>query len=407
MANKRLISDLVSEVLDLMENENHSHYTIASYRRIYDKFAIFCRDSQTNHFTDESGRTFLEAIKRKHPQYDHDRMLKYERAIRRLKCLADGVAWKPMNHPKKELPVSCFDAILTQYSDYLTQIPCSPRYHRDQVRNVSHFLSRVENHGVNQLGRLTTENVYDIFSDWGYCTRTRRDICAFLKYAFVYKIISANLASIVPSTKRHYAVPSVYTPVEVEKILATVDRDKATGKRNYAILLLAARLGIRRSDIATLTFDSLKSDTIVFVQTKTKRKQSLVFLPEVKAAIDDYVHNSRPKSSYREIFLDRGGYNPISAGNVSDITRIAFAHSGVDCKNRRKGPHALRASLATALLAEGNSYFTVQKLLGHANVQTSKAYAKADTEKLRICALPVPAATGNFKAMLKSGGSVA
>jgi len=56
-------------------------------------------------------------------------------------------------------------------------------------------------------------------------------------------------------------------------------------------------LGIRRSDIAALTFDSLKSNEIVFVQTKTKRRQSLTFLPEIKAAIDDYINNSRPKSS--------------------------------------------------------------------------------------------------------------
>jgi site-specific recombinase XerD len=403
MSNENSIVNLASEVLTLMEKENHSRVTIAGYSRIYDKFGVFCRDNQANHFTDESGQAFLEAIKLKHPEYSRSRVLLCERAIRRLKCVVDGVAWKPMYHPKQELPSSCFDMILQQYSDYLSQTSCSPKYSHSQLRDVSKFLCRLEKYGVNRLEQLTAECIYEIFSDWEYCIRTRRDICAFLKYAYVYKIISANLATIVPTMKRHYAIPSVYTPEEVEKVLASVDRSIATGKRNYAILLLAARLGIRASDIAALTFDNLKSEEIVFVQAKTKHKHSLLFLTEVKVAIDDYVSNSRPKSSYQKIFLDKGGYSPISAGNVGDIVRNTFARSGVNCKKRRSGSHALRASLATALLAEGNSYFTVQKLLGHTDVQTSKSYAKADAEQLRICALPVPAPTGNFKAYLSRG----
>jgi len=405
MSNKKMISDLVSEVLTRMEGENHSRLTIADYRRIYDKFAAFCCDIPTRYFSNESGQMFLETVKLQHPGYDRHRLLLYERAILRLKCIEENVVWKPNQHKKAELCSSCFGMVLEAYSNYLQQNACSEKYSHSQLLAVSKFLQRVENHGIIQLKILTAKHIYDIFVDWEYSIRTRRDICAFLKYAYIYKIISTNLAAIVPAKKRHYAIPSVYTPEEIEKILATVDRNTATGKRNYAIMLLAARLGIRRSDIAALTFDSLKSNEIVFVQTKTKRRQSLPFLPEIKAAIDDYINNSRPKSSFREIFLDKGGYGPISAGNVSDITRRVFVRSGVDCKNRRIGPHALRASLATALLAEGNSYFTVQKVLDHANVQTSKSYAKADIEQLCGCALPVPAPRGNFKALLQAEGT--
>lgn len=405
MSSERMVSDLVSEVLIQMENENHSSVTIAGYRRIYEKFCVYCRDISISYFSEQSGQMFLEAVKLQHPEYSHSHRLLYERAIRRLKCALDGIAWMPMYHPNQELADSCFGTILDQYSCYLTQLSCSPKYHRTQIQSVARFLSHVENCGVNQLEHLTTECIYDIFINWEHSTRARRDICFFLKYAYIYKIVDTNLAAIVPTTKRHYAIPSVYTPEEVEMVLASVDRNKATGKRDYAILLLAARLGIRRSDIAALTFDSLRADTIMFTQTKTKSKQTLVFLPEVRVAINDYVNNSRPKSSYQEIFLDKGGYHPISAGNVSGIVHSAFVRSGVNCKSRRSGSHSLRASLATALLAEGNSYFTVQKLLGHANVQTSKAYAKADAEQLRICALPTPAPTGNFKTLLRSKGA--
>jgi len=401
MSNEKLISDLISEVLAQMKCENHSFATIADYRRIYDKFGVFCRDIQEIHFTYNSGRMFLESVELQHPEYDHGRRMLYERAIRRLKCALEGVAWKPMYHPNQEIPSSCFDEILEQYSYYLMQHRGTTEYRRTQLHNVSRFFCRLEKHGVKQMERMTAGHIYDIFSDWEYSVRTRRDICAFLKYAYIYKLIPVNLTVMVPTAKRHYAIPSVYTPEEVEKMLASVDRDTKIGKRNYAILLLAARLGLRASDIAALTFDSLKSETIEFVQAKTKRKQSLVFLPEVKTTIYDYVSNGRPQSTLQEIFLDKGGYDAISARNIGGIARAAFAKAEVNCKNRRSGSHALRASLATALLAEGNSYFVIQKLLDHVDVQTSKSYAKADVAQLRICALPVPEPTGNFKSLLK------
>ncbi len=191
MSNENLVVELSATVLVMMENENHCPATIAEYRRVYDKLGVYCRDNRIIHFADATGQAFLAEIKRKYPQYDHARILLFERAIHRLHCLVEGIVWKPlMNNPHSELPKSCFNVILDQYSSYLTQLDCSSEYHRDQIRNVASFLSRVEKHGVNQLKLLTAGCIYDISSAWEYSTRTRRDICAFLKYAYMYKIIN-------------------------------------------------------------------------------------------------------------------------------------------------------------------------------------------------------------------------
>ena len=154
-----------------------------------------------------------------------------------------------------------------------------------------------------------------------------------------------------------------------------------------------------------MTFDCLHTETIEIVQVKTKRKLILPLLNEIKLAIDDYVKNSRPKSNDQHIFLNKGGYGSVSPQNVGAIAHRAFACAAINCKNKRSGSHTLRASLATALLREGNDYFTIQKILDHADIQTTKSYVKADVEQLRINALSVPAPSGNFEKALNLGGT--
>jgi integrase len=170
----------------------------------------------------------------------------------------------------------------------------------------------------------------------------------------------------VPSVVRHKTIPSVYSPEEIEQLLASVNRDDESGKRDYAIILIAARLGLRASDIAALTFDCLRLEkgTVEIVQKKTNTPHIVPLTDEVKTAIFDYVDNARPKSDERRIFLNLRGYGTPMPASIGGIVHKAFIRSGVDCKDRRSCSHALRASLATALLAEGNDYYTVQSALG-------------------------------------------
>jgi site-specific recombinase XerD len=205
----------------------------------------------------------------------------------------------------------------------------------------------------------------------------------------------------MPSIVRHHCVPSVYSPEEVEQLLASIDRETAIGKRNYAIILIAARLGLRTSDIVNLKFENIKKERIEIIQFKTKQPLTTVFTDEIKDAISDYVDNGRPQVSEPHIFLHKGGYGAISTGAVRRITQRAFAKSGIICGNRKTGLHSLRASLATALLSEGNDYPTIQKVLGQEHIQSTRFYAKADIEQLRAHAISVPPPTGNFAALLR------
>jgi hypothetical protein len=142
---------------------------------------------------------------------------------------------------------------------------------------------------------------------------------------------------------------------------------------------------------------------IKLVQEKTNVPIKLPLLDEVKSAIDDYVAKGRPASDDSHIFINFDGHGAIFAQTVAQTARIAFGRSGVESGKRRIGSHALRASLGTALLDEDNDYATIQKVLGQRNIQSTKAYVKADIDRLRVNALPVLPPAGKFNGLIAEG----
>ena len=115
-------------------------------------------------------------------------------------------------------------------------------------------------------------------------------------------------------------------------------------------------------------------------------------LPEINAALNDYVDNGRPISNSHYIFLNspHPQTTPLKPHTVYTIVSRIINRSGIDAAGRRLGAHALRSSLASQLLDEGNSYSVIQKVLGHTSPEAAKAYVRIETEKLRECALPLP-----------------
>jgi len=173
----------------------------------------------------------------------------------------------------------------------------------------------------------------------------------------------------------------------------------------YAIALLALRLGLRVGDIVELRIEDIdfQHKKICFVQTKTKVKQSLELLPEVEDALIDYLENVRPASNLKNVFLSPYSPDqPIRDRSIYAMVRRHLVKSGVDPGERKRGPHALRMTLASELVAEKVPYDVVRKILGHENPISTKNYVAFDIESLRTCAIPVPPLSGSL-AMLMAG----
>lgn len=193
--------------------------------------------------------------------------------------------------------------------------------------------------------------------------------------------------------QRNSHIPSAYPKSDVKKILEAVDRANPNGKRDYAILLLASELGLRSSDIRNLKFSNLhwEKNTIELTMSKTGKEITLPLLENIGMAIIDYLKYGRPHTDLDIIFLRH--ISPIQQLSASGVTRIVSRYiykSGIEVKpGQRKGPHALRHSLASALLEENIPLPIISEILGHSDSRTTEIYLKIDIKQLRNCALEV------------------
>jgi len=224
---------------------------------------------------------------------------------------------------------------------------------------------------------------------------TLMDLHGFFKFLYEKGIISTNMSIFIPKDnyKKQTKLPAYYTEEEIEKLLKSVDRGNIVGKRDYAILVLAAYLGLRASDIARLRFENLHWDqnTIILRQYKTGKNITLPLLPVVGNALLDYIQYGRPKSDEQFIFLlVISPFLPIRPQTIAGMINRRFSNAGFKSTNRRRGGHALRYSLVKELLNNKQSLPVISEVLGHKNTASTRHYIRIDTESLRQCALEIP-----------------
>lgn len=223
----------------------------------------------------------------------------------------------------------------------------------------------------------------------------------FFRYLFSQGKITTDISSMMPKDgyKSQPRIPSTYGQEEIEKLITSIDISEACGKRDLAVILLAARLGLRASDIANLTFENIcwEKSCIEFVQYKTGKKVELPLLAEVGNAVIDYLKYGRPVSTDPYVFLcARSPYNPISSSVIRQIVDHHFTKAGINTKHRRHGPHALRHSLAGRLLQQKNTLPVISEVFGHSNSESTKFYLRIDLTSLKECVLDVPAVSAGF-----------
>jgi len=187
-------------------------------------------------------------------------------------------------------------------------------------------------------------------------------------------------------------LPSAFTTEEIEQLLAGVDRGSPVGKRDYAILLIAAKLGLRSGDIRKLRFEHIdwENNAIRLVQNKTGEALALPLLPDIGWALIDYVKHGRPDSDSPEIFIRQvPPYVPMSY--YDNMMMKYLQKAGIHYERaQHHGMHSLRHSLATTLLEQQTPIVVIQEVLGHTDPATTQRYLSVDVEQLRGCAMEVP-----------------
>lgn len=268
-----------------------------------------------------------------------------------------------------------------------------------QSNIITSTLLKLDSYGIMQLGQITPSLIYRLYEDTSDKQNFVYPMRSFLRFLYNRGVLPQDYSHIVPARKKRYPTPSVYSDWEIENFLATFDLSSPVDIRDYAISMLALRLGMRTSDIVALKLDNLDFNKmkISFTQIKTEVPQCLELVPEVRNALQDYIVKIRPNTVIQNVFLTlTNSPSPISAQTVYYRIQKHLLVSGINIGNRKCGAHALRMTLASELIAEKVPYDVVRKILGHEDAKTAKHYIQFDIEALRCCAIPVPPLSGRL-----------
>jgi site-specific recombinase XerD len=221
---------------------------------------------------------------------------------------------------------------------------------------------------------------------------------SFLRFLYLRKETTSDLSRSVPRVRKSHQseVSGFLNPDQVEQILSSTDLSTPRGRRDYAILLLLARLGLRAGEIITIELgDILWRIGEIVIRGKGRVQNHLPLLSDVGAALAAYLYQDRGDSVSRRVFLRMYAPRVGMAGPtaVGHIVRLALVRAGI-CAPSRGAAHLFRHGLATRMIRQGASIAEISEVLRHQSQSSTAIYAKVDFETLREVAPPWPGKGG-------------
>ena len=396
------LNELTAEFTGYLRKLAYSEKGINTYRSVWRHLGHYMKANGIEHYTSIVGSTYLnETI----ALVDKKKLTRWQRnKIRVVTVLSDYIETGTFRKVKKRVAPKRLDgpigAEIAKYIDHNTR---KNSYTTSTVQSTRLYLSvfstylnesgidKLEDFDQNAIGHFVKSLVeYSNTTRYLIIQKTNQ----FLKYMYDEEKLLQEHFRMIP---RHHFVlqpklPSYYSKQEVEQLLASIDRANALGKRDYAMLMLVTRLGLRCSDIAHLKYDNIlwEKELIVFNQIKTKGKVELPLLQEVGTTIIDYLKYGRPGSDLPYIFLRHiPPYDNMCNGNLYGVVKKYMGLARINYDERKHGPHSLRHSLATTLLADKVTLPVISSILGHRSTESTMEYLRVDKGALINCALEV------------------
>jgi len=396
-------------VLAALREAGRSEGTIRRHQVVLDRFAAFLAGRGLDSASDQvcldfiASQTGTRLGALREPVRDKD-----VQAVRRpVVLMADALAGRAVVIDQPVIPVKdgCPARFRLLRDDYVAS--CRARGNAEATvvtkgKAVSRFLGYLDEAGAGDLAVLGVRDVSGfLLRQRGLRRKTiagmRSSLADFLAFLAAAGRTPQDLAGRLPPHRhlRHESEPHLWTADEIRRVLAVIDRQSATGKRDYAMILATARLGLRISDLRQLGLGDLdwRAKRITIVQHKTGRPLSLPLLDDVGWAIIDYVRHGRPETACAKVFVKHrhpfGAFGGASSV-ASRLSRYA-ARAGIEFpRGQVCGMHSLRGALAVAMIGNGAPMPVVSAVLGHASSDTTQAYyLRFDVERLRCCALDV------------------
>jgi len=393
---------------DYMRSIDRTEHSLDRYRRKWRTLQEFMAAKKMKYYDEKVERAFL---KNELGQYDYYQLDREKRdLVNIIEALGEFQRTNrffmgPRKHRPKEFHGTAASSI-KDFIDYRRRVlELSERTIGSYIFHLHPFCSYISSKKID-LKNIQASEVLLYVGQMDPDRPANRHVALnilrnYFKHLYGNGTLSIDYSRIIPKDnyKQQPKLPSTYTDEEIGILLKSVDRGNPRGKRDYAMLLLAIRLGLRASDICGLTFDNIiwERNIIQLIQYKTGRALELPLLPEVGNAIIDYLKHGRPATGDDHCFIRAmAPYGRVRTSDMGNMVRRYMNLSEINCSGRRHGPHSLRHSFAGALLREKVPLPIISEAMGHSSMDTTMEYLRIDMGSLRKCALEVPSLAVSF-----------
>ena len=404
MKSKLTIDELIAKVMAELERLKYSASSCCAFRGFYKRLSAFAKENKEVYFSEELGRRFLKEKYNCIINYYTEVMPKrYRDLIRKIRVLGDyqlhNVVIRRIVKKPGYIKPPQFKKELAAYERECESKDYSKRGLRTRMQRLFFFIDYLNTRGLQDVNSITPQIISDYVKTiyWHHeksISSILTTLRVFLRFLYLNKYTDEDLCLKVPHQKKYYypPVPSVWNKEDVIRMLESIDRGNPTGKRDYAILLLVTKLGIRVGDIKSLTLSDLnwQLKSIEIRQNKTKNSVTYPILDDIGWALIDYLKNARPISNSSFVFLRRNA--PYEAfgkdANLYNIIARYTRASGITIpRGQRHGLHSLRHTLASTLLENKIPLHVISEILGHINSNSTIIYLHTALEGLQLCTL--------------------
>ena len=400
---KQTIDELTEALHCYLRSIRRSEHTIRKYLAAWKKLKAYMASHRQKINTAKIGEAFLvsELGKYKYESLPTNK----KHFVGKIEALVDfQKTGRVLLGPRVKPPRQFNGAIgktMEDFTDFRTRVYSLSKGTICNYKIYLHsFLCFLNHRGIRTIGEIIQSEILQFVNELNPSKPAARHVALsilrnYTQYLYEEGLVSVDYSRKIPpdNFKKQSQLPSTFSKDEIDQFIKVIDRASPKGKRDYAIFLLALKLGMRASDITSLKFENISWSTneFIFEQQKTGKNITLPVLPEVGNAIIDYLKYGRPVSDESHCFLQAmSPYNKMAPHDVGNCVRFYLSRAGINVRNRKHGPHAFRHSFAAGLLKEVTPLPVISEALGHSSSISTMFYLRIDVSSLKQCALEVP-----------------
>lgn len=401
--DKTYLPDLISGLEQELLRLGYTKGSMTFYRRRWNQLMAYAEDRGECYYTEQLGMDFLKEFFGI-TQEDFSRTLPQAETqeIRVIRMVGDfqlhhAVLRRYLKH-KEILTTPFFVDIRSRFRSSCEKKGYSQVTTEHYVKQSSYLMDYLAAQGMDDFTEVTldTVNAYiRTLAGFSYKTVEQhiRSLRAFFRFLYQEGTVPDDLTAKMPMVKarKQTAIPSVWTHEELKQLIGAIDRGSPKGRRDYAIILIACRLGLRCTDIKNLCFENFNwtEKKLCFTQSKTGQPIELPLVPDVGWAVIDYLKYGRPKVDSSRIFVRHmAPFLPFAEGDHLDqLIRAYMVKAHIPMRGKHRGMHSLRHTMASVLLEKDTPLPVISDIIGHLDTNSTAVYLKVDMERLAECPL--------------------